>query len=55
MAARKPKPGKTRYRRSPDEMIADLKKKIEDIEKRKAAKAMKADPATKEANAAFGP
>ena len=53
MAARKPKPGKTRYRRSPDEMIADLKKKIEDIEKRKAAKAMKADPATKEANAAF--
>ena len=41
MAARKPKPGKTRYRRSPDEMIADLKKKIEDIEKRKAAKAMK--------------
>ena len=53
MAARKPKPGKTRYRRSPDEMIADLKKKIDEIEKRKAAKAMKADPATKEANAAF--
>ena len=34
-------------------MIADLKKKIEDIEKRKAAKALKADPANKEANAAF--
>ena len=30
-------------------MIADLKKKIEDIEKRKAAKALKADPANKEA------
>lgn len=53
MAQRKPKPGKSRYRRSDDEMILDLKKKIDDLEKRKAAKAMKADPATKEANAAF--
>lgn len=53
MANREPKPGNTRYRRSPDEMIADLKKKIEEIEKRKAAKAVKADPAAKEANAAF--
>lgn len=53
MAARKPKPGNSRYRRSPDEMIADLKKKIEDIEKRKAAKLLKADPASKEATAAF--
>lgn len=53
MATRKPKPGNTRYRRSPDEMIADLKKKIDDIEKRKAAKAITADPATKDANAAF--
>lgn len=53
MATRKPKPGKTRYRRSPDELIADLKKKIDDLERRKAAKEIKADPATKDANAAF--
>ena len=53
MAQRKPKPGKSRYRRSDDEMILDLKQKIDELEKRKAAKVIKSDPATKEANMAF--
>lgn len=53
MADRKPKPGKSRYRRSPEEMIADLKKQITDLEKRKAEKAIKEDPASREASAAF--
>lgn len=53
MAKREPKPGKTRYRRSPEEMIEDLKKQIKDLEERKAAKKLKSDPGTKDANAAF--
>jgi hypothetical protein len=53
MAQRKPKPGKTRYRRSDEELIADLQKRIEDLKQRKAAKEMKADPAQKDASAAF--
>lgn len=53
MATRNPKPGNKRYRRTDDELIADLKKKISDLEKRKAAKSIKADPAAKEANTAF--
>ncbi|MEM9382699.1 MAG: hypothetical protein AAGB93_22285 [Planctomycetota bacterium] len=53
MAARKPKPGKSRYRRTDEELIADLQQRIEDLKKRKAAKEIKADPAAKEANAAF--
>ncbi len=53
MADRKPKPGKSRYRRTHDELIADYKKKIAEIEKRKAEKALQKDPASKEATAAF--
>ena len=53
MADRKPKPGKTRYRRTHDELIADYKKKIAEIEKRRAEKALESDPASRDANAAF--
>lgn len=53
MADRKPKAGKTRYRRTDEELIADLQKRIEDLKQRKAAKKVKADPAAKEMNAAF--
>ncbi|MEM9802500.1 MAG: hypothetical protein AAGA20_19380 [Planctomycetota bacterium] len=53
MAQRKPKPGKTRYRRTDEELIQDLQNRIEDLKKRKAAKEIKADPAAKEANSAF--
>lgn len=53
MDERKPKPGKKRYRRSDDELIADLQKRIEDLKKRKAAKSIKTDPAAKDTNAAF--
>ena len=53
MATRKPKPGKKRYRRSDEELIADLQKRIEDLKKRKTAKTVKADPAAKDMNAAF--
>lgn len=53
MAARKPKPGNTRYRRTDEELIQDLQKRIEDLKKRKAAKEVKADPAAKEATTAF--
>jgi hypothetical protein len=50
---RKPKPGKTRYRRSDNELIADLQKRIEDLKQRKAAKKLKASPATAQANNAY--
>lgn len=53
MAQRKPKAGKTRYRRTDEELIADLQKRIEELKQRKAAKKVKADPAAKEVNAAF--
>lgn len=53
MAERKPKPGKTRYRRTDDEMIADLRKQIADLEQRKSQKELKNDPDHKDANAAF--
>ena len=53
MAQRKPKAGKTRYRRTDEELIADLQKRIEELKQRKAAKKVKADPAAKEMNAAF--
>jgi len=47
---RAPKPGKTRYRRSDDEMIADLQRQIEELKQRKKAKA---SPASKQASAAL--
>ncbi|QDV08053.1 hypothetical protein Poly30_35890 [Planctomycetes bacterium Poly30] len=53
MAERKPKPGKQRYRRTDEELIQDLQKRIEDLKNRKAAKAIKKDPASKEATGAF--
>ena len=53
MTPRTPKEGKTRYRRSDEELIADLQKRIEELKKRKAAKKVKADPAAKEMTAAF--
>ena len=53
MADRKPKPGNTRYRRTYDELIADHKKKIAELEKRKTEKALQKDPASKEATSAF--
>jgi len=33
MAQRKPKAGKTRYRRTDEELIADLQKRIEDLKR----------------------
>jgi len=53
MAERKPKPGKQRYRRTDEELIQDLQKRIEDLKTRKAAKEIKKDPASKEATSAF--
>ena len=53
MTERKPKPGKQRYRRTDEELIQDLQKRIEDLKNRKAAKAIKNDPASKDATAAF--
>lgn len=50
---RKPKPGNKRYRRSDEELIADLQKKIDDIKARKAAKKLKASPASKQATNAY--
>ena len=50
---RAPKPGKARYRRSDDEMIADLQKQIEQLKQRKKAKEVKASPASKQATAAL--
>ena len=50
---RAPKPGKTRYRRSDDEMIADLQRQIEELKQRKKAKEVKASPASKQATAAL--
>ena len=50
---RDPKPGNKRYRRSDDELIADLKKKIADLEVRKAAKKLKKSPASAQANNAY--
>lgn len=53
MTDRKPKPGKQRYRRTDEELIQDLQKRIEDLKNRKAAKEIKKDPASKEATSAF--
>lgn len=53
MADRQPKPGKQRYRRSDEELIQDLQKRIEELKNRKAAKEIKKDPTSKEATAAF--
>ncbi|MFT6830303.1 MAG: cell division septum initiation protein DivIVA [Planctomycetota bacterium] len=53
MADRTPKPGKQRYRRSDEELIQDLQKRIEDLKKRKVEKEIKKDPSSKEATSAF--
>lgn len=53
MNDRTPKPGKQRYRRTDEELIQDLQKRIEDLKNRKATKEIKKDPASKEATAAF--
>lgn len=52
-SSRTPKPGKQRYRRTDEELIADLQKRIEDIKGRKAAKKLKASPASKQATNAY--
>lgn len=53
MATRKPKPGNSRYRRTDEELISDLQKRIDDLKTRKVARKIKADPASKEATSAF--
>lgn len=50
---RTPKPGKTRYRRTDEELIADLQKKIDALKVRKATKKLKASPASSQANNAY--
>lgn len=50
---RKPKPGKQRYRRTDEELIADLQKRIDELKTRKAAKSLKASPASKQASNAY--
>lgn len=50
---RSPKPGKQRYRRSDDELIADLKARINELEQRKATKQLKASPASRQASSAY--
>ena len=44
---REPKPGNKRYRRTPEEQIADLKAQIEKVKSRAAAKKAKASPELK--------
>ena len=51
--ARTPKPGKQRYRRTDEELIADLQKRIEDLKNRKATKKLKASPASGQASNAY--
>lgn len=50
---REPRPGKQRYRRTDEELIADLQKRIEALKNRKAAKSLKASPASKQASNAY--
>ena len=50
---RKPKAGNKRYRRTDEEIIADLQKRIEDLKVKKAAKKLKASPASAQANNAY--
>ena len=52
-AKRAPKPGNTRYRRSDEELIQDLQKRIEELKARKAVKKLKASPASNQANNAY--
>lgn len=40
-STRTPRPGNTRYRRTDDELIEDLKRKIEEVKARAAARALK--------------
>ena len=44
---REPKPGNKRYRRTPEEMVADLQAQIEKVKRRAAAKKAKASPELK--------
>ena len=53
MTDRTPRPGKTRYRRTDEELIVDLQKKIDALKVRKAAKKLKASPASNQANSAY--
>ena len=50
---RQRKPGKQRYRRTDEELIADLQKRIDELRSRKAAKKLKASPASKQASNAY--
>ena len=47
------KAGKQRYRRTDEELIADLQKRIEELKNRKATKKLKASPASKQASNAY--
>jgi hypothetical protein len=49
---RTPKPGKKRYRRTPEEQIADLQKEIERLKRRAKAKKAKQSPEIKNVVAA---
>jgi hypothetical protein len=49
---RAPKPGRKRYRRSEEELISDLERKIEDLRLRQRARELKGDPGFKAAFAA---
>ena len=50
---RQPKAGNKRYRRTDEELIADLQKRIEELKVKKAAKKLKASPASAQANNAY--
>ncbi len=46
---RQPRPGKKRYRRSDEEMIEDLERKLEEIKVRQEARQLKESPAVRSA------
>jgi hypothetical protein len=46
---REPKPGNKRYRRTEEELIADLQAKIQELERKKAMKSLKGDAGLKAA------
>ncbi|MBK9386821.1 MAG: hypothetical protein IPN34_18560 [Planctomycetes bacterium] len=48
-AKREPKPGNKRYRRTEEELIADLQAKIQELERKKAMKSLKGDAGLKAA------
>ena len=47
--SREPLPGKKRYRRTDEELIADLKQKLDDLRVRQESRALKESPAVRSA------